>query len=49
MIDQSWIAKYTNPVALVVTIIINNTAIEITLSDLGSAINMMTTTFLEVL
>ena len=49
MTDQSRIAKYTNPRAPVVTIIVNNTTIENTLIDLGSAINMMTTTVLEVL
>ena len=49
MTGQSWIAKYTNPGAPVVTVIINTTAIENTLIDLGSAINMMTTAVLEVL
>ena len=49
MIGQSWIAKYTNPGAPVVTIIINNTSIENTLIYLGSAIDMMTTAVLEVL
>ena len=49
MTDQSWIGKYTNSRAPVVTIIINNTAIENTLIDLGSAINMINTTILEVL
>ena len=49
MTGQSWIAKYTNLGALVVTIIINNTAIEDTLINLGSTINMITTTVLEVL
>ena len=49
MTDQSCIEKYTNPEAPVVTVIINNTAIENTLIDLGSAINMMTTLVLEVL
>ena len=49
MSDQSQIAKYTNPGALVVTVIINNTAIDNTLINLGSTINMMTTTILEVL
>ena len=49
MTDQSWIEKYTNPGAPVVTIIINKTAIENTLIDLGSTINMMTTTILEFL
>ena len=49
MTDQSCIEKYTNPEAPVVTVIINNTAIENTLIDLGSAINMMTTVVLEVL
>ena len=49
MTDQSQIVKYTNLGAPVVTITINNTSIENTLSDLGSAINMMTTTILEVL
>ena len=46
---QSQIAKYTNPGAPIVTVIINNTAIENTLIDLGSAINMITTVVLEVL
>ena len=46
---QSRIAKYTNPGAQVVTVIINTTTIENTLIDLGSAINMMTTTVLEAL
>ena len=49
MTDQSQIAKYTNPGSPVVTVIVNNTAIENTLIDLGSAINMMTTAVLEVL
>ena len=49
MTDQSRIAKYTNPGAPVVTIIVNNTTIENTLIDLGFSINMMTTTVLEVL
>ena len=49
MTDQSQIAKYTNLGALVVTVIINNTAIENKLIELGSAISMMTTTVLEVL
>ena len=49
MTGQSQIAKYTNPEAPVVTIIINNTTIENLLIDLGSAINMMTTVVLEVL
>ena len=49
MIDQSRIAKYTIPGSLVVTVIVNNTAIENRLIDLGSAINMMTTTILEFL
>ena len=49
MTGQSWIAKYTNPGSPVVTIIINNVVIENTLIDLGSSINMMTTTVLEVL
>ena len=47
--DQSQIAKYMNPGALVVTVVINNTAIGNTLIDLGSAINIMTTAVLEVL
>ena len=47
--NQSKIAKCTNPGAPVVTVIINNTAIENTLIDLGSTINMMTTVVLEVL
>ena len=46
---QSQIAKYTNTGAPLVTVIINNTAIDNTLIDLGSAINMMTTAVLEVL
>ena len=49
MIDQSRIAKYTNPGSQVVTVIVNNISIENTLINLGSAINMMTTTVLEVL
>ena len=49
MTGQSWIAKYTNPGAPVVTVIINNTAIENTLIDLVSSINMMTITVLEFL
>ena len=49
MTDQSHIAKYTNLGAPVVTVIVNNTTIENTLIDLGSAINMMTTAFLEFL
>ena len=49
MIDQYWIAKYTNPGALVVTVVVNNTFIENTLINLGSAINMMTIASLEVL
>ena len=49
MTDQSQIAKYTNPGAPVVIVIINNTAIDNTLIDLGSAINMMTTIVLEAL
>ena len=49
MAVQARIAKYTNPGAPVVTIIINTTAIENTLINLGSAINMMTTVVLEVL
>ena len=49
MTDQSWIAKYTNLGAPAVTVIVNNTTIENTLIDLGSAINMMTTAVLEVL
>ena len=49
MTGESRIAKYTNPGASVVTVIINNTAIGNTLIDLGSAINMMTTIVLEVL
>ena len=49
MIGQSWIAKYTNPGSLVETVIINNTSIENTLIDLGSAINMVTTAVLEFL
>ena len=46
MTGQSWIEKYTNLESPVVTVIMNNTAIENTLIDLGSAINMITTTFL---
>ena len=49
MTGQSQIAKYTNPGGPVVTIIINTIAIENTLIDLGSAINMMTTAVLEAL
>ena len=49
MTGQCWIAKYTNPRTPVVTVIINNTAIENTLIDLGSPINMMTTAVLEFL
>ena len=49
MTDQSWIAKYANLGALAVTVIINNIAIENTLINLGSSLNMMTTTVLEVL
>ena len=48
MIGQSQIANYKNPRALVVTVIINNTAIENTLIDLGYTINMMTTAVLGV-
>ena len=47
MTGQSRIEKYTNPGAPVVTVIINTTAIENTLMDLGFTINMMTTTVLE--
>ena len=49
MTDQSRIAKYKNLGAPVVTVIVNNTAIDNTLIDLGSAIDIMTTTFLEFL
>ena len=49
MTGQSWIAKYTNPRIPVVTVIINNTAIENTLIDLGYVINMMITVVLEFL
>ena len=49
MTDQSRVAKYINPGSSVVTVIVNNISIENTLIDLGSAINMMTTTVLEVL
>ena len=49
MTDQSRIAKYTNPGSPVVIVIVNNTTIENTLIDLGSAINIMTTAVLEVL
>ena len=49
MLDHSQIAKYTNPGAPVVTVIINNTAIENTLVDLGSSINMMTIVVIESL
>ena len=49
MTDQSRIEKYTKTGAPVVTMIINNTAIENTLIDLGSSINMMITAVLDVL
>ena len=49
MTYQSRNAKYTNPGASVVTPIINTTAIENTLINLGSPIIMMGTTFLEAL
>ena len=49
MTEQSRITKYTNLGSLVVTVIVNNTAIDNTLIDLGSAINIMTTAVLEVL
>ena len=49
MPNQSLIAKYTNPRALIVTVVVNNTTIENKLNGLGSAINMMTTAVLEVL
>ena len=49
MTDQSRITKYTNMGSPVVIVIVNNTTIDNTLIDLGSAINMMTTTVLEVL
>ena len=49
MTDQSQIEKCTNPGASIVTVIINNTTIENTLIYLGSTINMMTITVLEVL
>ena len=49
MTDQSWIAKYANLGSPVVTVIVNNTSIDNTLIDLGSSINMMTTTVLEAL
>ena len=49
MSGQSWIAKYPNPGTPVVTVIINNTAIENTLIDLGSTTNMMATAVSEVL
>ena len=49
MTDQSRIMKYTNPGDPVVTLIVNNTAMDNTLIDLGSTINMMNTSFLEVL
>ena len=49
MKDQSQIAKYTNSRAPVMAVIINKTTIENTLIDLGSAINMMTTSILEFL
>ena len=49
MTDQSKITKYTNPRNPVVTVIVNNTTIDNTLIDLGSAIHMMTTAILEVL
>ena len=49
MLDHPWIAKFTNPGAPVVIVIINNTTINNTLIDLGLAINMMTTAVLEFL
>ena len=49
MINQSRIAKHTNQGAPVVAMIVNNTAIENTLINLGSIINMMNTVVLEVL
>ena len=48
MTYQSRITKYTNPGAPIMTVIVNNTAIENILIDLGSAINMITTVVLEV-
>ena len=48
MTCQSQIAKYTNLGAPVVTVIVNNTAIENTLINLGSAINMMSTIVLQL-
>ena len=41
MTDQSWIEKYKNIGAPVMAVIINNTAIENKLINLGFAINMM--------
>ena len=49
MIDQFIVAEYTNPGRPVVTIIVNNISIGNTIIDIGSAINMMTTTVLETL
>ena len=49
MTDRYRIAKYTNPGAPLLTVIVNNTAIDNTLIDLGSTINMMTTAVLEFL
>ena len=49
MTNQYRIAKYTNPRIPIVPIIVNNSAIENKLIDLGSAINMMTTAVLEFL
>ena len=49
MTDQYRIAKYTNPGAPVVNVIVNNTTIYNTLIDLGYAINMMTTIVFKAL
>ena len=49
MIDQSRIAKYTNPGSPAVSVTANNISIENTFINLESAINMMTTAALEVL
>ena len=49
MTDQSRITKYANPGTPIVTVIVNNTAIENMLIGLGYAINMMATVVLEVL
>ena len=49
MTDKSRIAKYTNPGSPVVIVIVNNISIENTLINLGSNIDMMTTTPLKIL